>query len=84
MPEAPTSESLRIQFGSKLNAIKAISDEIIYHPVKYKVLFGAKADSKLQSTFKVVKNPTQTINDNDLKVRVITAINNFFDIMNSR
>jgi hypothetical protein len=30
----------------------------------------------------VVKNPTRSVNDNDLKVRVINAINEFFDINN--
>jgi hypothetical protein len=44
------------------------------------VLFGAIADEKLQAQFKVVKNPNKTINDNDLKVRIVTAINEFFDI----
>jgi hypothetical protein len=81
-PEAPSTDSLRIAFGTNLSQIKSISDEIIYHPVKYKVLFGDKADSKLQAIFKVVKNPTQSINDNDLKVRIITAINEFFNINN--
>lgn len=81
-PVAPDSDSLRISFGSKLNAIKAISDEIIYHPVKYKVLFGSKAEIKLQAQFKVVKNPSRTINDNDLKVRIISSINEFFSINN--
>jgi hypothetical protein len=81
-PEAPSTDSLRTSFGTNLSQIKSISDEIIYHPVKYKVLFGDKADSKLQAIFKVVKNPNQSINDNDLKVRIITAINEFFDINN--
>ena len=81
-PIPPTTDDLRITFGTNLAAIKSISDEIIYHPVKYKVLFGAKAEPKLQATFKVVKNPNLSINDNDLKVRVITAINTFFDINN--
>ena len=81
-PEAPSTDSLRTTFGAKLNAIKSVSDEIIYHPVKYKILFGAKAEAKLQAQFKVVKNPTKTINDNDLKVRIITAVNTFFDINN--
>ena len=81
-PEAPSSDGLRISFGGNLTAIKSISDEIIYHPVKYKVLFGSRAEEKLQATFKVVKNSTQLINDNDLKVRIITAINEFFDINN--
>ena len=65
-----------------MNAIKAMSDEIIFHPVQYKVLFGALAEIKLQAQFKVVKNISQSINDNDLKVRIIAAINMFFDINN--
>jgi hypothetical protein len=81
-PEPPNSDSLRISFGGRLNLIKAISDEIIYHPVRYKVLFGKAADSQLQAQFKVVKNPNKLINDNDLKVRIINAINEFFDVNN--
>jgi hypothetical protein len=81
-PQAPSSDELRINFGSALNSIKSISDEIIYFPVKYKVLFGAKAEEKLQARFKVVKNPNKSINDNDLKVRIINAIEEFFDVTN--
>jgi hypothetical protein len=81
-PESLTSEALRINFGSKLSAIKSVSDEIIYHPVKYKVLFGTLAEDKLRAQFKIVKNPNRAINDNDLKVRIIFAINEFFDISN--
>jgi hypothetical protein len=81
-PSPPTTDQLRINYGSTLDSIKSISDEIIYHPVKYKILFGSKADQKLQATFKVVKNPSQSINDNDLKVRIISAVNTFFDINN--
>lgn len=81
-PESPSSDALRISYGGKLDSIKSISDEIIYHPVKYKVLFGAKADEKLQAQFKIVKNPDRTVNDNDLKVRIINAVNEFFDVAN--
>jgi hypothetical protein len=81
-PIAPNSDSLRISFGSALAEIKSISDEIIYHPVNYKVLFGQTADAALQVQIKVVKNSGRTINDNDLKVRIITAINTFFDVAN--
>jgi hypothetical protein len=45
-------------------------------------LFGAKANSNLQATFKVVKNPNVNISDNDVKSQVIAAINNYFDINN--
>lgn len=81
-PEPPNSDSLRISFGSKLDLIKSVSDEVIYHPVAYKVLFGKTADDKLQAQFKVVKNPNKLINDNDLKVRIINAVNEFFDVNN--
>ena len=81
-PVAPTTDSLRIEFGGNLSQIKTISDEIIYHPVKYKVLFGSKAATKLQAEFKVVKNPGKAINDNNLKVRIVNAINEFFAISN--
>jgi len=81
-PIAPSSDELRIAFGIGLSAIKSISDEVVYHPVKYKVLFGAAADTKLQAKFKVVKNTGKTINDNNLKVRIVNAMNDFFDINN--
>jgi hypothetical protein len=81
-PTAPTTDSLRISFGGNLNAIKSISDEIIYHPAEYRILFGKYADAKFQATFKVVKNSTSTLNDNDLKVKVVNAIDTFFDINN--
>lgn len=80
-PVAPTTEELRTDFGS-LENLKAISDTIIYNTVKFKPIFGAKADSVLQATFKIVKNPNVTVSDNDIKSQVITAINSYFDIAN--
>ena len=81
-PEVPTTDALRIEFGTNLNAIKSISDELIYHPVKYKVLFGEAAEDNLRAVFRVVKNPQRTVNDNDLKVRIVNAIDEFFNIQN--
>jgi len=44
------------------------------------MLFGNKAREDLQVTFKIVKNPGLTINNNELKANVIDAINTFFSI----
>ena len=66
----------------KLNKVKSISDEIVYHPVKYKPLFGAKAPENLQAKIKVVKNPEEVVNNNDIKSRVISAVNTFFSLEN--
>ena len=81
-PLLPSSDSLYTNFNTTLAKIKSISDTIIYHPVKYKILFGSEADSDLQATFKIVKNPDQVLNDSDVKSRVIAAINEFFALEN--
>jgi hypothetical protein len=81
-PEVPTTDSLRIEFGANLNLIKSISDEIVFHPAKYRVLFGDLAEPRFRVTFKVVKNPSVVTNDNDLKVQIINAIDRFFDVKN--
>jgi len=81
-PLPPSSDELNNSFAPKLNLIKTISDEIIYHPVKYKVLFGSKAEKNLQAQFKVVVNKTVVLSDNDIKTQILSAINNFFALGN--
>jgi hypothetical protein len=81
-PKPPSNDELFRSFGTSIDNIKSISDEIIFHPVKYKLLFGSKADPSLQVKFKIVKNPNMVINDNELKSDIIEAINRFFDIEN--
>ena len=81
-PLAPTSQSLDQSFSAGLEPIKTISDEIILQPVKYKVLFGSKANNNLQSTFKAVRNSVIPISDNELKTSILNAINNFFALEN--
>ena len=62
--------------------MKSLSDQIVYHPVKYKILFGSNAAEELQATFKVVKNPKTNVTDAVIKTRVIAAINEFFALDN--
>lgn len=81
-PLPPSSDSLFLSYSTELNKIKSISDEIIYHPVKYRMLFGNKSDVNMQATFKIVKNPERVVNDNDMKSKVITSINRFFALDN--
>ena len=77
-----TPDQLRISYSGTLNPLKSLSDQIIYHPVKYKILFGSNADEELQATFKVVKNPKTNVTDAVIKTRVIAAINEFFALDN--
>ena len=81
-PLPPSSDFLYNLLSPDLNKIKSISDEIVYHPSKYKVLFGSKATADLQATFKVVKNSEIVISDNDIKTRVLVAILEFFALEN--
>ena len=81
-PLPPTSQGLEQNYMETLSPIKAISDEIVFHPVKYKVLFGSDAVSNLQAKFKAVKNPDRITTDNDLKTRILSAINDFFALEN--
>jgi len=81
-PLPPSSDQLSITMSSSLNSIKAMSDEIVYHSVKYKVLFGPQANPNLRAIFKLVKNSEQTISDNEIKAKVLAAINEFFTVEN--
>lgn len=77
-----SSDALFLEYGSEINKIKSVSDEVIYHPVKYKPLFGSKADIDLQASIKVIKNPSRVLNDNDIKTRVVDYVNKFFALEN--
>ena len=81
-PTVSTPDQLRINYSGTLNPLKSLSDQIIYHPVKYKILFGSNAEEQLQATFKVVKNPKTNVSDAVIKTRVIAAINEFFALDN--
>jgi hypothetical protein len=81
-PLPPTSSSLEENYAPALENIKTISDTLIYQPITYKPLFGSAAPLNLQATFKAVRNSNYNISDNDLKTRILTAIENFFSIDN--
>ena len=81
-PTPPTPSDLEDTYSQYLEPIKSVSDSIIYHSASYKVLFGSNAPINLQATFKAVRNPTLPTSDNDLKTRILSAINNFFSIEN--
>ena len=81
-PLPPSSGELNSLLSSNLNLIKTTSDEIVYHPVKYRLLFGTNADTNVQAYFNVIKNSTSTVSDSNITARVLTAINQFFALEN--
>lgn len=81
-PLPPTSSELEENYSGILEPIKAISDELIYQPVKYKVLFGNQASRNLQATFKAVRNSSRSTTENELKSRILSGIEQFFALEN--
>lgn len=61
---------------------KSVSDSIIFHPVKYKVLFGKSADIRNQATIRITKNDTTRVSDAEIRSRVIDAMNEYFSVDN--
>ena len=80
-PVPSTSEQLRIQYEDLLE-YKAMSDSVIFYPARYKPLFGNKAVPELRAVFKIIQTPGSAISESDLRLRVLSAINNFFAVDN--
>jgi len=80
-PTAPTVAELGTMFQS-LEEKKSISDQIIYRPVKYKILFGDLASSELQAKFNVTKTINSSMSDNEIKQKVVNLIETYFNINN--
>jgi hypothetical protein len=80
-PIAPRPSELDLEFQN-LNKFKTVSDSLLLETATYKPLFGSKAPSNLQATFKIVKNMNLNISDSDVKSSVISAINTYFQIEN--
>ena len=80
-PKAPTELALRTTFSS-LEDYKMFSDEIVWRPVKFKILFGQTADAQYQAKFKIVKLTGTSLSDGEIKSQVINAMRIFFDVSN--
>ena len=80
-PEPQSIEQLRLTY-SNFEQFKMISDQMVWHPVKYKMLFGTRAEEEYRATVKVTKLPDATLSDGEIKASVIAAINKYFSIDN--
>jgi hypothetical protein len=81
-PSLPTSASLESNYSSKLELVKSISDQLVYQPVTYRVLFGSTADLSLQAIFKAVQSASSTASASNITARILNAINSFFALNN--
>lgn len=76
----PTSLDLRTTYDYLLGS-KMISDTIVLHPGRFKILFGPKADPSLRGIFNVVRTPYTQLTDSQIKSVVVATVRNFFDVV---
>jgi hypothetical protein len=77
-PEEPSSLQLRNTY-SKLLQNKMISDTVILHSGKFKILFGSKAQPELRCKFNVIRQQNTSLTDNQVKNKIVDIIRRFFD-----
>ena len=80
-PQLPSSESFRQNVDNIYNK-KALSDTVIFHPAKYKVLFGPRSLPELQAKFQTVKIPGVNLTDNEIKAKIVQSVQEFFNVVN--
>jgi hypothetical protein len=78
-PTLPSSYDLRTSYAELLEN-KMISDTVILHPGKFKILFGPRANTALQARFNVIRPERTTLTTNEVKIRIVEIIREFFDI----
>lgn len=78
-PKAPSEVQMKMLLQD-LEKYKMFSDEIIWRPAKFKLLFGETADPYLRAKFKVVKMVGTTMSDGEIKSKIVESIKEFFNI----
>lgn len=61
---------------------KSISDSVVFHPAKYKVIFGAGARREDQVVIRVTKTDGTKNSNAEIRSKVISAINQYFQASN--
>lgn len=80
-PTAPTPLELRNSYAYLLKN-KMLSDTIVLHPGRLRLLFGGLAEPQLRAKFKVVRAPASTMTNERIKEELLEVINTYFDISN--
>jgi hypothetical protein len=78
-PTAPTPLELRNSYGYMLQN-KMLSDTVVLHPGKLKLLFGSLSDPQLRAKFKVIRAQSASLTNERIKEEILNVINTYFDI----
>lgn len=80
-PLRPTIAELSEAYN-KVNDYKMLTDSVILNSVRFKPLFGSKAETSLRATIKVIKSSTTNASDSEIRSAIISEMNNYFSIDN--
>ena len=80
-PTPPTPLELRTSYGYLLKN-KMLSDTVVMHSGRIKLLFGALAEQQYRAKFKVVKSANASFSEERIKTEILSVINTYFDIQN--
>jgi len=78
-PTPPTPLELRNSYGSLLDT-KMLSDTVVLHSGKIRLLFGNLAEPQLRAKFKVVRKQGASLTNERIKEEILNVINTYFDI----
>lgn len=78
-PQQPSPYELRSTYRSILSS-KMLSDTVIMHPAKIKLLFGQKAVPELRAQVKLVKAVGSRLTDDQLKIKALELVKTYFAI----
>jgi len=67
---------------SNLDQYAMMTDQMVWHPVSYLLLFGQQAAPELQANFLVVPVPGTIYTNNQIQSLVVQAINQYFALVN--
>lgn len=81
-PIRPSISQLMSSYSSQLNQYKMISDSVVLNSVIFKPLFGPKAPENLRAKIKVVKSSLTTVSDSEVRSKVLSLMNEYFNINN--
>lgn len=80
-PTPPSPLELLNSYGYLLQN-KMLSDTVVLHPGKLRLLFGSLAEPELRAKFKVVRSQNGTLTNERIKEEILNVINLAFDIDN--
>lgn len=80
-PTPPTSLELRNTYRTLIES-KMISDTVVMHSGKLKLLFGSQAIPELRAVFKIVRSPNAKLTGDQIRSKALDLVNQYFSIDN--